>query len=212
MPAEVEAKFRADGPGALDALAKRPGLADASLGPARTVVEQDRYVDTADRRLAAEGWACRLRTRDGSVRVSLKGPHTTGGAGWLHSRSEVEAPATASLDPADWPPSEARDLAAGLSGGASLAEVFRLDQRRTERPVSIDGRSLGVLSLDVAAISTADRAFGELHAVELELDAGADPESGAALARIAGELAAIPGLTADPLTKLEHALERIRRG
>ena len=49
-------------------------LGRAVLGPARTVDETDRYLDTDDGRLAAALWACRLRSREGTTRISLKGP------------------------------------------------------------------------------------------------------------------------------------------
>ena len=208
MPPEVEAKLQARGPGPLDALAVEPTLDGATLGPARTVDEADRYLDTADGRLESARWACRLRARDGAVGVSLKGPAETTGQGWLHRRPEVEGPATDSTDPDDWPMSDARLHLQRLSGGAPLVERLRLDQRRTERPVSVGGRLVATLSLDRVAIRRGEESAGELFIVELELlDADALPHD--ELRRLAEALAARPGLTPDPGTKLEHALERL---
>jgi len=208
MPPEVEAKLRARDAAPLDALADEPTLAGALLGPARTVDETDRYLDTDDGRLEAVRWACRLRAREGSVRVSLKGPAETPGQGWLHRRQEVEGPATDSTDPADWPMSEARDHVERLSGGAPLVERLRLEQRRTERPVHIDDRRVATLSLDRVEIRRGDRSAGRLFVVELEL-ADADALPPEELRRLAEALAARPGLAPDPRTKLEHALERL---
>jgi hypothetical protein len=71
---ESELKLMADGEAPLRTLATRQPLAAVRLGPARTVDEVDHYLDTTDLRLASQGWACRLRTREGTTLVSLKGP------------------------------------------------------------------------------------------------------------------------------------------
>jgi inorganic triphosphatase YgiF len=208
MPVEVEAKFRADDPAPLEALAAMSTLADASLGPPRGVVEIDAYLDTVDGRLADARWACRLRNRDGALRLSLKGPAEPGGGGLIHRRPEVEGPASAILDPTQWPPSEARDLLARLSGGEPLLERFRLRQRRTERGVLVDDRPIGTLSLDdVTVLRDGRMEAGRLFTVELELLPAADPSATDDLERLAAALDARPGLVPDPRTKLEHALE-----
>src|SRR5688500_8045486 len=146
MPTEIEAKFRAESAEPLVALASRPSLGRALLGTARTVDEVDRYLDTDDGHLAAARWACRLRTREGATRISLKGPPATAPTdGWHHRRPEVEGPASHEIAPMSWPPSEARDLLASMAGDHPLAERLRLDQRRTERAVTMDGGpALGV--------------------------------------------------------------------
>ena len=86
MPTEVEAKFRAESAEPLIELAARPRLGRALLGIPRTVDEVDRYLDTDDGRLAAARWACRLRSREGATRISLKGPSTGAVTGWQHRR------------------------------------------------------------------------------------------------------------------------------
>lgn len=206
MAAEVEAKFRADGPDPLLALAAESRLGDATLGPPRTVEEVDRYLDTDDGRLSAALWACRLREREGRIRVSLKGPAEMAGVGWLHRRPEVEGPATASVDPADWPPSEATELLATLRGDGALHERFHLRQRRTERAVRVGDDPLGTLSLDRVTVADGRRDHGELFVVELEL-ADDSPLATSLLAALAERLAGRQGLEPDPRSKLEHALE-----
>lgn len=208
MPPEVEAKLQARDAAPLDALSSEPTLAGAALGSARTIDETDRYLDTADGSLDAVRWACRLRTREGTVRVSLKGPAEDPELGWLHRRPEIEGLATESTDPADWPKSGARTALERLSGGAPLVERLRLDQRRTERAVHLGERRVATLSLDRVRIARGARDAGELFIVELELtDAESLPPDD--LRRLADALAARPGLTPDPRTKLEHALERL---
>lgn len=208
MPIEVEAKLRADGPDVLAALASIPALGRASLGPAETVAEVDRYLDTDAGSLAAARWACRLRERGSTVRVSLKGPPDAPiTAIGVHRRPEVEGPATGDPDPAAWPESEARDLLVELAGGDPLRERLRLRQQRTERAVTLDGKPLGTLTLDVVEIEAGGRTAGVLHVVELEKDPWSTDEAG--LAEAAAHLARMPGLTPEPMTKLEHALERL---
>ena len=205
MEDEVEARFRADGGAPLARLAVRPTLGRATLGAARTVLEEDRYLDTEDGRLRALRWACRLRSREGTTRLSLKGPPATPATGWLHRRPEVEGPASPRVDPEAWPESPARALLLELSGGAPLVEWLRLLQERTERPVSIDGRPVGGLTLDTVSAERGGQALGEMYLVELELRPDADPERD--LPALARALAAEPGLRAEPRTKLEIALE-----
>lgn len=210
MPAEVEAKFRAADAATLEALAAAERLGRARLGPATTFDEVDRYLDTADGRLARAGWACRLRDRGSGLVASLKGPAAESGRPGVHRRPELEGPASASTDPATWPPSDARDALLRLSGDAPLAERLRLVQRRTERAVTLDERRIGTLSLDVvrAARGASAPVSEAWHVVELEL-AVDDAASVEALDGLAAELARWPGLVADPRTKLAHALAAV---
>lgn len=202
-PIEVELKYRADGPAPMAALTTTERLGVARLGPASVTDELDRYLDTADLRLAAARWACRLRTREGRTILSLKGPaqHAVGGP--LHRRPEVEGPAEPGREPAAWPPSPARDLLAELSGGDELIERFALAQRRTERSVTVDGSTVGLLSIDESAVLHHGRERGRLLTVELELQAEESVEA------LAAALDAVPGLHPEPHTKLEHALAMI---
>ncbi len=209
MPTEVEAKFRADTAEPLVELAARPGLGRALLGPARTVDEVDRYLDTDDDRLAASLWACRLRTREGATRISLKGPPIGRVEGWHHRRPEVEGPATDTIDPDRWPASAALELLATLRGGRPLLERLRLYQARTERAVTLeDGTRLGTLTMDRVRMSADGADLGRLFVVELELDQSSKAGE-AELGGMAAVLEATDGLTAEPRSKLEHALERI---
>lgn len=200
---EVELKFRAESDAALDRLATAGRLGPAELGPTRQVDEQDRYLDTADGRLSAFGWACRLRTRDGSTLVSLKGPPEAGTADALHRRRELEGPASAALDPDAWGPSPARDALLAMSGGKPLIERLALRQVRRERSVMLRGRPVGTLSLDAVRVERDGVERGGFPVVELELrEAGGNAD----IAALANALSAVPGLAQDEHTKLERAL------
>lgn len=212
MPVEVELKFRAAGEEPLRRLAQTPSLADAELGPPVTYDELDRYLDTDDGRMAAARWACRLRTRAGVTRLSMKGPPEGAATTSVHRRPELEGPATDEPEPARWPASAARDLLDRLRGERALRERFRLRQRRTERPVIRAGTPLGTLSLDRVEVEADNERLGTLQAVELELHAaGPDAADAARLADLAAALAAIDGLEPERRTKLEHALDLLDR-
>ena len=209
MPTEIEAKFRADTAAPLVELETRPHLGRAVLGTPRTIDEIDRYLDTDDGRLAAARWACRLRLREGTTRISLKGPRSGPIDRWHHRRPEVEGPATAEIDPDRWPSSPALELLTTLRGGRPLVEQLRLYQARTERAVALDdGSPVGTLTLDRVRMAARDVDFGELFVVELELDPASETAE-TELGGLAAELLAIDGLAAEPLSKLEHALERL---
>jgi inorganic triphosphatase YgiF len=211
MGLEVELKYRADGPAALDRLAAADRLGPATLGPPRTVVETDRYLDTAHRRLAAARWACRLRSRGGVTKLSLKGPATGRSAAGLHRRPEVEGSADDHLDPAAWPPSEAHAVLDRLRGGAPLVERLRLVQRRTEREVIVDRVARGTLSLDAVRVEAGGARHGDLYVVELELPPGEAGEE-KLLADLAAALDGVDGIAPDERTKLEHARELLPDG
>lgn len=202
---EAELKYTALNERPLRQLESAEMLGPARLGVARTVTELDRYLDTADLRLAAARWACRLRTRDGRTIVSLKGPAEHRPGELLHLRREVEGSADDDLEAPAWPASPARDQLLGMTAGAALVERFSLEQERTERVVSLEGIRVGGLSLDRVRVMHRGIELGRMTVVELEFDpaavtAGLDPSP---LAEALGQL---PGLAADPLSKLERAL------
>ncbi len=192
----------------LDELTIREHLGSAVLGPARTVDETDRYLDTVDQRLAAARWACRLREREGRVRVSMKGPAEAQAEGWHHRRPELEGPASHRIEPEAWPESPALDLLNQLRAESPLHERLRFEQRRTERAVHLDGVSIATLSLDRVRMFGAGTDLGELLIVELEL-AGDSTAGLRELDHLASILSAVAGLVEEPRSKLEHALDRL---
>jgi len=205
---ESELKYRADNESPLIALAGASRLGPATLGPPRTVDELDRYLETPSLHLAAAGWACRLRTREGRTVVSLKGPaeHVAGAA--LHERRELEGPATPAASPAAWPASEARDRLLQMAAGEPLAERVAMAQRRTERAVLRAAVPAGLLSLDRVRVVHRGQEIGRLLMVELELDPAA-LAGGLDSRPLAAAMSRISGLRLDPLTKLEHALDMV---
>jgi inorganic triphosphatase YgiF len=207
---ETELKLRAS-EAALGALAHEAALGPVRLGPARTIDEVDVYLDTDDGRLAAERWACRLRSRDGRRLVSLKGPAEHAAGEHLHRRPEIEGPAPGNEadlpHPATWPRSPARDLVLRLAGEAPLGERLTLRQQRTERAVAVDERRVATLSLDRVAVEVRGAPCGAFAVAELEVAAGG---AGPWLDVVGALLLARPGLEPEPASKLERALELAR--
>lgn len=202
---EAELKYWAASERPLLSLATAATLGPAKLGTPRTVDEVDRYLDTADLRLGALRWACRLRTREGRTVVSLKGPAEHPPGDPLHRRPEVEGPADTALEPHAWPRSGARELLLAMTGGQALGERFSLEQQRIERAVSIRGTPAGLLSLDRGSVMYRGAEIGRLAVVELELEPAAIAD-GLDYAPLAAALAAVPELVADPSSKFERAL------
>jgi inorganic triphosphatase YgiF len=202
---EVELKLRAEDDEPLRRLATVEGLGPYRLGPPAEVAELDRYLDTADGRLAAARWACRLRTRNGTIRVSLKGPAEHDAGDMVHRRPELEGPANDSLDVTSWPPSAALERLQALAAGQPLVERLALRQERIERLVSNDAETVGTLSLDRVTVLRAGRMHGGFLVIELELRHDAPDES--VLDALLQELRAVDGLLPEPRSKLERALD-----
>ena len=150
----------------------------------------DRYVDTAPVGgwLQALGMRARLRSERGSVVLAVKrgGTERSG----VTTRVELEADATASLDPRHWPPSAARDALVEAVGTESLMEVAVLRQRRLVRRIGA-GSTTVELSLDRVDAVQAGRVLARRYELEAELVAGDERD----LARLAEVLGRIDGVT-----------------
>lgn len=205
---EAELKYTATSQRPLRQLETAETLGPARLGVAVTIAELDRYLDTADLRLAAAHWACRLRSREGTTIVSLKGPAEHRRGDVLHLRPEVEGPADATLEPPAWPPSPARDQLLDMTAGAVLVERFSLEQDRTERLVTVDGSRVGGLSLDRVRVVHGGIQIGSMDVVELELDPAAVTR-GSDHEFLSVALSAVDDLLPDPRSKFERALEML---
>ncbi len=202
---EIEAKFVVPNRQTYRSLLRLRDLAGYTLIPTAAVNMVDRYFDTADGRLLAAGYACRLRTEGASVLATLKG---LGGArGAIHHRDEQEIQLPMwTPDAAAWPASPARDLALKLSGGAALQSLFDLEQHRTRSDVMDGSRRVAELSLDAVRVVVGRRP-ALYYELEVELKAeGTETD----LARIAQMLSDVQGLAAEPRSKFERALETLR--
>ncbi|MCU0509910.1 MAG: CHAD domain-containing protein [Anaerolineae bacterium] len=202
---EVEAKFRVPNREAYRELLRLRELGEFAIAPVKRVRVADRYFDTADGRLLAGGYSCRLRTQGGAVVATLKGLGESAGA--VHRRDEQETALPALLlDPREWPESAARDLALALTDGAPLEPLFDLDQSRSKADLTLGGRRVAEWSLDeVRAVVGQRPAFY----YELEVELGPDGTE-ADLEAVARALQVDCALVPEHRSKFQRGLEMLR--
>jgi len=130
----------------------------------------DHYLDTPNRDLLRDGYACRLREdeADGRWVLTVKGLGKADGA--MHRREEHESEILPNTTPAEWPESPAREIVTRLSEGQALVELFTLCQHRACRAVDHNDRAVGMLSLDTVGVEI-DGHQAVTHEIELELTA-----------------------------------------
>jgi inorganic triphosphatase YgiF len=202
---EVEVKFSVGDPAAAIELLEKPRsdvLAGfEAAGPLREVVAIDRYFDTArgSGRLQAAGMRARLRTVGDDVVLAVK--HAGLEDEGVTTRVELEGPASSELDPAAWPPSEARRALLEATGGAPLVPIATLHQRRVQRLVR-RGATLVEISLDTVEAVAPERGPQRRTELELELLTG----DAADLRALARAVATVPGIGLAHGPKLAFAL------
>ncbi|MEJ7752798.1 MAG: CHAD domain-containing protein [Candidatus Limnocylindrales bacterium] len=211
MSDEVELKYAITDPETLQAQLDAGLLDDvARFGdePWRTVEIEDRYVDTEDGSLEAAGYGVRLRRIDGlrlvTVKSMARGAQQDGAPAALHRRMELEAPASARLDPATWPESPARERVESLTGGQRLRTRFTLLQRRLERELVADAGRV-TLSLDASEVKRRGRSLGTIATLEVESSDASD----GLLWRLAGPLESTGLISAEARSKERIAQEMV---
>ena len=163
----------------------------------------DRFFDTSDGSLLRAGYGARLRRTGGQTTLGLKSDvDVTAG---LHHRRELEAPATPSLDPADWPPSEPRGIVRRLARGRRLHERFVLRQVRRERAWRAETGAC-LLSLDLVSVRHGRDEVGQLRGLEVELLEG----QAQLLRRIDQQIMASGLVAHEPRSKMAQAGEMVR--
>lgn len=221
---ELELKYSVPDPSALrEWLGSGWGgaIAAAEMDPERVSSVEDRYFDTARGALARAGFGARLRrVEDGTTSLTVKsvsrdrprvgpaasGPAAVGPAALaaLAQRVEVEGPATARLDPTDWPSSPAQELVDELRGAARLRLLFTVRQRRHSRRISLPEGRVEV-TLDQVTVLRGVRNVGTFCALEVE----AADDRVDALARLADLLEASGLVTPEPRSKEEIARQMV---
>ncbi len=206
-PIEVELKYRMTDVATGERLIAAEDLAGfGALGPATTVHNEDRYLDTPDGALAAAGYAGRIRTGGAGTVITLKGLRREDEGGAVHRREELEGPADAATGAADWPASAARDAVIEIAGGAALIDLVTIRQARRKRLYGRDGTVVEVSADDVEVVA-GERIVERFAELELELREG-DERALDALADMLGE---VEELMPAETSKLERALEALRR-
>ena len=202
-PVEIELKYRLVAP--LEVATIVGYAADAGFtadGEVDEVPVRDVYIDTADGLLARDGVAARIRHRPDGVRVTVKTPAVRRGA--MVRRTELESPATASLDPSDWPASPARDAVITHAHGEPLVETVTLEQVRRVVVVSDEHTRIEVSLDDVRVVAGGEHIdrFGELEA---ELISGDET----ALRRLAARIETDPAVMYSGGSKLQRAMASV---
>ena len=199
---EIEAKFGVPDQSSLRGLQELDRLAGFRVGEARVHEVRDVYLDTADRRILAAGYACRWRVMADKVIVTLKG--LSPGQGAVHRREELETvlPADARPDPTQWPPGTVRDRLLGWIGTELLCPLFELHQTRTIRPVLRDTVRVAEMSVDDVRVTAGGQTQAYLE-LEMELQPGGSTDD---LATLVDLLTGDWGLVPEPRSKFERAL------
>lgn len=205
-PVEIELKFRVDDPAVGETIltTDRFGSLAAEADPAHDVEMSDRYVDTADGRLARAGYAVRLRRIADTTSVSVKSLTRVAAAGGAARREEIEGPADEVAPPADWPPSDARSLVVQHAGDAPLTHLVTIRQHRRRRHYASETATVE-LSLDRVEIMADERVLEVFTELEAELVQGEE----AALTVIAAVLDGTEGLRRATSSKLDQALAAV---
>lgn len=205
-PTEIEVKLGVARPSVVRRLLNQPQphlLAGfEGTTPPHQVRVTDRYVDTdsPDGELARAGIRARLRRRGNDVTLTVKRPSVESRG--VSTRVELEGPATRSLDPGRWPPSEARTAVERVLHGRPLREIARVRQRRLTQVLRHDGTAVEI-SLDALEALDGGQVLARRHEVEAELKDGDE----AALARLGDALLEIDGVGPALGSKLGFALE-----
>jgi len=198
---EIEARYAVPDRRTFDALRDLREIGHFTFHQQDQVRIVDHYLDTDDRALTNQRWACRLRSEDGRWYVTLKGPRRDEGS--ITSRLEWEFPLERpSPDPADWPNDEVRRLVPHLANNAPLSELAVVEQTRHRYHVVADSRLIVEASLDRVTIDLRT-AHHRSYVLECELaEQGQRPD----LERLDALLTDMFDLKPERLSKLQKAL------
>jgi triphosphatase len=204
---EIELKYRMTDVATGERLIAADDLSGfVAQGPAITVRNEDRYLDTPDGALAAAGYYGRLRSDGKRTVITLKGLRREDDGGAVHRREELEGPADASTGAAGWPASDARDAVMAIAGETALVDLVTIRQARHKRLYGRDGAVVEV-SVDDVEVVAGGRTVERFAELELELREGDER----ALDPLADLLSEVEELLPADTSKLERALEALRR-
>ena len=203
---EIELKYRMTDVATGERLIAADDLAGfVAQGPAVTVRNEDRYLDTPDGALAAAGYAGRLRSSGTGTVITLKGLRGEDDGGAVHRREELEGPADPATGAAGWPDSAARDAVLAIAGETALVDLVTIRQSRHKRLYGRDGAVVEV-SVDDVEVVAGERTVERFAELELELREGDER----ALDPLADLLSEVEELLPAETSKLERALEALR--
>ena len=200
---EIEAKFVLPDLETWRRLQAADSLAGFALSASRVKRVRDTYLDTAERKILAAGYACRRREQSDGILITLKSLNDSQGT--IHRREELEVmlPSEQSQIPVgEWPASLARERLTQWIGQSPLTPLFELLQTRIVCNVTQGKRLVAELSLDDVCLTVSDRrqAYRELE-VELKSE-GNEADLMSLVACLRDEW----GLKSEPRSKFERAM------
>jgi len=202
MSTEVESKYLLPDAATLHAILAVRELAGYEVHPQGKVRMVDHYLDTADRTLLRQGWACRLRRQGETWIAGLKHNHQVRGA--IVSRAELEVTVpSGEADPRCWPEGEVRTSILRLTGGRELEQLVTLKQVRHRAILLRAGCPVAELSLDRVDVVGLGKRYRR-YMLECELKDGGEP---ADLERVDAFLSQNYVLSPEPRSKLQLAFE-----
>ena len=204
---EIEAKFRVDDEQIFQQLFELRSIGPFQLSAEPQAEEQRNvYFDTADRRLRAAHYGLRVRDLGDRRIATLKGAAQARDG--MYERDEWEVEIGDDDRPSAWPPSEARDRALALLGGAEPLPLLEIRTRRHHIIAARGGTRLAELSLDQGTIEAGGRTAG-FRELEIELLKGGER---AALDQLAALLRARFPLIPEDRSKLARGLALLDQG
>lgn len=207
---EVEFKLVARGRLAAQAVVEIARAAGLDVGPAQDVRQTDHYFDTACFDLLRRGAALRLREHREGTALCFKGAAVDEGDALRRLEVEIPLPrdAPAPRSALDLP-GRLRDLAEPATLTRPLAEVARVDNRRTRIAVlHLMSGAQAELCIDRVHSRASDGSVRSFVEVEIEAKKG----GAATFAPLASELAARLRLDPSRVSKLERALAGTAHG
>jgi len=198
MMIETEAKFIIPNPATFNALKSLEQLGSFQFEPLGAKTITDRYLDTANRRFMAAGYAFRLRQAGARQIATLKS--LTPASGGVHRRLEFEAKVNSEL-PQTWPAGQIKDLALDIAAGEPPELLFVIRQKRYKYKTLLAHQPVIEFSLDEVYLSEA----GPVDYLELEaelIEAGTEEDLQAFVAALQADWPLKP----EHRSKFERAL------
>jgi len=179
------------------AAARVPGY---SITPGATKELHDTYFDTADWRIHAARYTCRVRNKGGSSELTLKAMAEAEGS--MRSRRELTEPISVGTQSPVFAPGPAGQLIRNVAGKRPVMPIFSLHTHRQTFALADEGGTIGEIAVDETMVPVAEAEPRRFSRVEVEVDADAVERA----RRFVDVLVAATNLTPAGTSKFEAAL------
>lgn len=203
---EIELKYTIPDETAAQRLLAQTAWGLFQRGPIQEQHLLDRYCDTAEGAIAATGYAMRVRQGPGIAAVQLKSLSAAGSHGHQHHRHELRLITAAPMQPAQWPPSPARDLLLAIAPEPVLLPLFTVAQVRHRAGLWLQDQEIAEWTVDRVTWQAGRRSHTAWE-MEIELYPG---QPSALLAVIDRYLLAQGDVQPQPYSKFAQGLQLLR--